>query len=62
MARWFGSCTYSIPKVTLSHTPWLNQPQYGSRDAMQDLPKEQTNRDADFPPQPRIRHPGSRSE
>lgn len=30
-------CTYSIPRVTLSQTPWLNQPQYGSRDAMQDL-------------------------
>lgn len=30
-------CTYSIAGLTRPQAPWLNQPQYGSRDAIQDL-------------------------
>lgn len=47
--------------VTLSQTPWLNQPQYGSREAMQDLEKNQTSCDVDFLSQHRRCHCRSRS-
>lgn len=58
---WVIQGTYSIPMVTLSQTPWLNQPQYGSREAMQDLEKNQRSCDVDFLNQHRRCHCRSRS-